>query len=49
MLSNFPKPENGAVDRVFIAGALGWLEKSKTTPDRLAEKLIEVLGARAST
>lgn len=48
MLSNFPPPEDGAVDRVFMAGALGWLEKSKTTPDRLAQKLIEVLGVNRS-
>jgi two-component system, OmpR family, response regulator RpaA len=43
ILSNFPSTTDGAVDRVFTAGATAWLEKVKTTPGRLAEKLIESL------
>lgn len=48
MLSAFPKPIDGAVDRVFMAGALAWLEKSKTPPRRLAEKLIEAFRSTRS-
>lgn len=43
MLSNFGGDLNGAVDRVFKAGALAWLTKSDTTPDRLAKCLREGL------
>ena len=43
MLSNFPATMDGAVDRVFMGGALAWLEKSKTPPALLAEKLTEAL------
>jgi two-component system, OmpR family, phosphate regulon response regulator PhoB len=43
MLSNFPGTRNGAIDRIFQAGALAWLEKVNTTPTRLATKLDEAL------
>jgi CheY-like chemotaxis protein len=46
MLSNFPATYRGAIDRVFRAGAIAWLEKTKTSPKMLAEKLAEAL-ARA--
>lgn len=49
MLSNYPAEKNGAIDRVFMAGALAWLEKVKTPPSRLAEKLAEALRAEYST
>ena len=45
MLSNFPAEKDGVIDRVFLAGALAWLEKSKTTPATLAERLAEALVA----
>ena len=45
MLSNYPAEKNGAIDRVFLAGAMAWLEKVKTPPARLAEKLTEALRA----
>lgn len=45
MLSNFPPSHEGAIDRVFKLGAIAWLEKSKTTPARLAEKLVEAFDA----
>lgn len=48
MLSNFPQPADGGVDRVFLAGAVAWLEKSKTAPIRLAGKLFEALGLPAN-
>ena len=41
MLSNFSTELNGAVDRVFRAGAIAWLTKSDTSPDRLARRLRE--------
>jgi CheY-like chemotaxis protein len=43
MLSNFPPTHENAIDRVFRAGAIAWLEKSKTPPRLLAEKLVEAL------
>ena len=43
MLSGFPATMDGAVDRVFLAGALAWLEKTKTPPTLLAAKLTEAL------
>ena len=43
MLSNFPATHLGAIDRVFRAGAIAWLEKTKTPPRLLAEKLGEAL------
>ena len=43
MLSNYPAESSGAIDRVFLAGALAWLEKVKTPPARLAEKLADAL------
>jgi len=46
MLSNYPAQKNGAIDRVFLAGAVAWLEKVKTPPSRLAAKLGEALRAR---
>lgn len=42
VLSNFTSP-NGAVDRVFAAGAIAWLTKSSTPPAKLAERLREVV------
>ena len=46
ILSNFPAQKDGAIDRVFAAGALAWLEKVKTPPPLLAEKLLEALDRR---
>lgn len=43
MLSNFPGTREGAIDRVFHAGALAWLQKVNTTPPVLAVKLREAL------
>ena len=43
MLSNFPAQRDGVIDRVFLAGALAWLQKVKTPPATLAEKLTEAL------
>ena len=43
MLSNFPGTWNGAIDRIFAAGALAWLEKVNTTPALLATRLTEAL------
>jgi hypothetical protein len=43
MLSNFPADSDGVIDRVFLAGALAWLQKVKTPPAALAEKLAEAL------
>ena len=45
MLSNYPTPKDGAIDRAFLAGAVAWLEKVKTPPARLAETLGEALKA----
>jgi CheY-like chemotaxis protein len=45
MLSNFPADGDGAIDRVFLAGAMAWLQKVKTPPAMLAEKLAEALEA----
>jgi len=45
MLSNFLGDQNGAIDRVFAAGALAWLRKSVTPPSALAQRLMEALGA----
>jgi len=44
ILSNFPGTEHGAIDRVFRAGALAWLEKVNTTPALLARRLNELVG-----
>jgi CheY-like chemotaxis protein len=46
MLSNFPagsEETDGVIDRVFLAGALAWLQKAQTPPLTLAEKLSEAL------
>ncbi len=43
MLSNFPPTHDDAIDRVFRLGAVAWLEKAKTPPRMLAEKLAEAL------
>jgi CheY-like chemotaxis protein len=43
MLSNYPAEKAGEVDRVFLAGALAWLQKVNTPPALLAEKLTEAL------
>jgi len=43
MLSNFNADLNGAVDRVFQAGAVAWLTKADTPPDTLAQRLREGL------
>jgi two-component system, OmpR family, phosphate regulon response regulator PhoB len=43
MLSNFPSTVDGAIDRVFTAGAVAWLQKAHTPPRLLAEKLVEAL------
>ena len=45
ILSDFPASSNGEVDRVFLLGALAWLQKVKTPPAQLAEKLTEALTA----
>ena len=45
MLSNFPASSDGIIDRVFLAGAIAWLQKVKTPPVMLAEKLSEALKA----
>ncbi len=44
MLSNFDMERDGAVDRIFAAGAIAWLTKASTPPDRLVERLWEVVG-----
>ncbi len=44
MLSNFPGTGDGAIDRAFHAGAIAWLQKVRTTPTQLAEKIGEALG-----
>jgi CheY-like chemotaxis protein len=49
MLSNFPAGSAetyAAIDRVFMAGALAWLQKVETPPMALAEKLTEALKTR---
>lgn len=43
MLSNYPAEKNGEVDRVFLGGAIAWLQKVNTPPLLLAEKLKEAL------
>ena len=43
MLSNYPAIKDGAIDRVFLSGALAWLEKASTPPALLAERLSEAL------
>lgn len=45
MLSNYPAEKAGEIDRVFMAGAVAWLEKVNTPPMLLAEKLKEALAA----
>ena len=47
-LSNFPSQLDGHVDRAFEAGALAWLEKTKTPPPVLSVKLAEALRARSA-
>jgi len=49
MLSNHLGDQDGAIDRVFLAGALAWLEKAKTPPSLLADKVTEVLGPAAGS
>lgn len=49
MLSNYPGIKDGAIDRVFQAGALAWLQKMKTPPALLAEKLYEALNSSTAT
>ena len=44
MLSNFPGTSDGAIDRAFRAGAVAWLQKVRTTPSQLAEKIAEAVG-----
>lgn len=44
ILSNFPGTNEGAIDRVFRAGAIAWLEKVNTTPALLATRLSEAVG-----
>lgn len=44
MLSNYPAIKDGAIDRVFLDGAIAWLEKANTTPALLADRLGEALG-----
>ena len=41
MLSNFSTELDGAVDRVFQAGAVAWLTKADTSPGTLARRLRE--------
>lgn len=48
ILSNFPAQRDGEIDRAFLAGAVAWLEKVKTPPALLAQKLTEALRAEAS-
>jgi CheY-like chemotaxis protein len=51
MLSDFPRTAHeteGVIDRVFLAGVVAWLEKVKTPPSALAEKLTEALKARSA-
>lgn len=43
MLSNFPPTHEGAIDRVIRLGAMGWFEKTRTSPQLLAEKLEHAL------
>jgi CheY-like chemotaxis protein len=45
MLSNFPEASDGVIDRVFLAGAMAWLQKANTTPAALAQRLAEALKA----
>jgi CheY-like chemotaxis protein len=47
ILSNFPSEADGAIDRVFELGVLGWFEKTKTPPSLLGQKLMEVLAVRS--
>ncbi|OLC00466.1 MAG: response regulator [Chloroflexi bacterium] len=49
MLSNHLGDQDGAIDRVFLAGALAWLEKAKTPPSLLAERVTEALGPEAGS
>jgi CheY-like chemotaxis protein len=49
MLSNFPADRDGQIDRVFMAGAIAWLQKIKTPPALLADKLTEALRAEAAS
>jgi CheY-like chemotaxis protein len=49
VLSNFPGTGDGAIDRMFRAGALAWLEKVNTTPALLATRLAEAVGPPGET
>jgi two-component system, OmpR family, phosphate regulon response regulator PhoB len=49
MLSNFLGDQNGAIDRVFEAGALAWLRKSVTPPSALAQRLSEALARHVTS
>ncbi len=49
VLSNFPGTRHGAIDRVFAAGAIAWLEKISTTPTDLARRLRQVMEGRPGT
>lgn len=46
ILSNLPGTDHGEIDVAFAAGVLAWLEKSKTTPACLADRIREALAAR---
>lgn len=43
ILSNYSPTDLAPVDRVSIARAVGWFEKTKTSPTSLAKKLSEAL------
>ena len=49
MLSNFPPTHDGAIDRVTRLGAIEWFEKSRTTPQVLAQKLEVALKHQSSS
>ena len=44
ILSNFLGDQDGAVDRVFAAGALAWLRKPLTPPNVLIRRLQQAIG-----
>lgn len=45
ILSNLRGTDDGAIDIALAAGARDWLEKSKTTPRLLAERIREATSA----
>ena len=45
ILSNLPGIDHGEIDVAFASGVLAWLEKSKTTPAGLANRIREALPA----